>query len=789
MRFFKLYLLAALALFLFACSDDDDGTEYMFDREISEYSVIRECSSDSSEGASCYKIRYRYPILTDYYAGLCVWLGTDIIDDTSKSVNGTQVALAHDSTEDRAFFHKYENSNSYYDTIDLTDKVLPFIKKGYDTIQVALFCEYTDGGTPGSVQRLSIPFKDFEPPYTVEPLKDSVWSTGAMFEWYRPMDPTDLLNPAALSGKIVGYNIRLWAEDANEDIRNLKVTVISPDGVDDKGNKLYKRHARIRKYKDSTRVDEADHGDARKNYLNLVVFDGDGYDMQNMDKNRFRLYIEGLRTRSNTKKYSYTIAISSWDEAGNSTGSEKDMPVDACHEVYTTDSIAPLMAKKLFTVEDSLYPGFAKLDSNNRVLIYWSRSVDPLKFDHGIKSDSVLVIPNGCNEHECYEIVSRYVIEYYNKLTKSWQEYSYAGGDNRYSVRYSKNEDNEFDVDVSGLGSFVTDTIRWVAPGDTLILRVRSVDDSKYYSAALVDTVFVSPGALSKELNCPKGFVAVSTSDTTSFCMERFEHRDASGKFMTNVLQSEALETCKAISASGFEVSLCGERDWELVCLSGGSLAYGFIEEEASVVSSHWSNYCNVSTNDSASAADISKRDPRCMNPMGVRDLPGQYQEWVRGRSEDTAAVLKGSSYKVYEGLEHESIAYCTNRAFPFYTRPDYTQDSVFLYREGTKVDTVYTADTTRTLYNVLTKKDFKDTLQFYDVLDANGKVVGEDFSLYSEYKKGGKSWLDSLANGLTYKPSRKEAVFLTGKKTNYRQASAFYKSSSIGFRCCAYKK
>ena len=331
--------------------------------------------------------------------------------------------------------------------------------------------------------------------------------------------------------------------------------------------------------------------------------------------------------------------------------------------------------------------------------------------------------------------------------------------------------------------SFVSDTIRWVAPGDTLVLRIRSIDKSKYYSVALVDSIFVSPGALADSLNCPEGFVAVSTSDTNSFCMEQFEHRDADGKFMTNVLHSEAVAACSEVSASGFEVALCNERDWELVCLSGGSLSYGVLEE------TDLFNDCNVSTNDSAKAADISKRSPYCMNPMGVRDLPGQYQEWVMGRSEDTVAVLKGASYKVYEGIDHESIAFCTNRAFPYYTRPAYTQDTVYLYREGTKVDTVYAADTSRTLYQKLTKKDFKDTLQFYDVLDANGKVVGTDYSLYSEYKKGGKDWLKSLANGLTYKPSRKEAVFLTGEKTYYREVASFYKSSTIGFRCCAYKK
>ena len=790
MRYLKLYLISVLAMFFFACSDDDDGTEYMFDREISEYSVLRECSPGTPEGTTCYKIRYRYPILTDNYSGLCVWFDTTVVDDTSKSVNDKQVALAHDSTNEDAFFQKYKSSGSFYDTLDLTDKITHFIEDGYDSLQVVMFCEYSDGGSPGSVQRLFIPFKDVEAPSIVEPLKDSVWSTGAMFEWYRPMDRTDLLDPSAVSGEILGYNIRLWAEDSTEDIRDLKVTVITPEGVDSKGEKYYKRHARIRYANDSVRVDDVSHGDKRKNYLNLVVLDGKGYDTENVSSNRFRVYIEGLRTSSNSVSYTYTIAISSWDMAGNASGSEADQstPVNACQGIYTTDSIAPLMPTKIFTIEDSLYPGYARLDSNNRVLIFWDRSVDPVKFDHDIESDSVIIIPRGCNDGSCYENVSRYVIEYYDKLDKSWHECSYAGGDDRYGVHYQRN-DEKFEVDLSGKGTFVTDTIRWVAPGDTLILRIRSVDRSGYYSRALVDSIFVSPGALAKKMECPQGFVAVSTSDTTEFCMEKFEHRGADGSFMTNVLHSEALATCEAISASGFEVSLCGERDWELVCLSGGSLSYGFIEEDASTVADHWSNYCNVSTNDSASAASISKRDQRCMNPMGVRDLPGQYQEWVKGRSKDTVAVLKGASYKVYEGLDHESIAYCTNRSFPFYTRPEYTQDSVYLYREGTKVDTVYVADTTRTLYNVLTKKDFKDTLQFYDVIDANGKVIGTDYSLYSEYKKGGKSWLDTLSNGLTYKPSKKEAVFLTGKTLNYRQASAFYKSSSIGFRCCAYKK
>ena len=157
------------------------------------------------------------------------------------------------------------------------------------------------------------------------------------------------------------------------------------------------------------------------------------------------------------------------------------------------------------------------------------------------------------------------------------------------------------------------------------------------------------------------------------------------------------------------------------------------------------------------------------------------------GRSEDSAAVLKGASYKVFNGLDIESIARCTNRSFPFFTRAGYTQDTVYLYREGTRVDTVFEADTSRTLYAKLTTKDFKDSVQFFDVQDSSGNSVGVDYAPYAEYKKGGEEWLKSVSNGLVYVPDHVEKVFFTGEKIVYRKASEFYKSPSVGFRCCAY--
>ncbi len=789
MRFMKFYLVAAFLLALVACSDDDDGTEFMFDREISEVSILNECPPDVPEGTPCFKIRYRNPILTHnesgdvVFKGLRVWLGTDVVDDTSKSVSNKQI--------EKAKLYEYvPKSGSFYDTLDLTDTLSVYIKENgldqKDMIQVALFCEYSDGGDPGAVERVFLHLGDDQPPSVVEfSTEDSLWSTGARVEWLRPMDKINVHTPSENSGKIFGYKIRIWASDPDEDLSKLTVMVESPTGVDFSGNKFYKRDSWFLPENNSVRVEKVTN--SPKNYLHLVILDGEGYDTENKENNRFRLTMDGLRTQSSDNDNYYTIAISAWDVSGNRSGAELTASVDSCHLIRPTDSIAPLMPTKIFTMEDSLFPGYTKLDSNNRVFIYWSISMDPLRKDHGIDVDSVLTRPSGCGRDECFVYVRDYVIEYYDKIQKSWNKYSYAGGDDRYEYMFSRNKNGVFDYDEAG--TFITDTIRWVAPGDTLILRIRSKDASKYMSKALVDTLYISPGKVASELKCPDGFVAVSTSDTTSFCMERLEHRGKDGKFITNVLHSEAVAACEAVSASGFEVSLCGERDWELVCLSGGSLAYGVIEEAGSQASNYLFLDCNVSTNDSASAADITKRNPHCMNPMGVRDLPGQYQEWVMGRSKDTIAVLKGSSYKIFEGLDHETIAYCTNRAFPFYTRPAYTQDSVFLYREGTKVDTVYEADSSRTLHKVITKEDFTDTLQFYDVLDADGNVVGTDYSLYSEYKNGGDAWLDSLSNGLKYKPSRKEAVFLKGEKVNYREASSFYKSPIIGFRCCAYKK
>ncbi len=796
LRYLKFFLLALVAGLFLACTDDEKEGEFLLDREVTELVVSHTCASDKDSSEYCFQIRFHYPMDTEKLTNIYVWFDSTVVGDTAKAVNSEKLKKADEVIE----FLK--GTTELYGVIDVTPYVKNFVEElkaednRRDSVMVAFYCEYSDDERPGTVQRVYLHLGDKMPPSTITLKDPETWTTGAKFEWNRPADQTDYYAANDMSGPIAGYNIVVYALDEEEDISDIKVTVANAEGSDSTGSTIYKRRARFRNSRDSLKLDTAlEYGG---NYLRIAILDGKGYDIEDFDANAFSLVLEGLKAESR-----YTIGISAWDSSANGSGSEKVNSPWSNKMFFTTDSIAPLIGNTIITIKDTAFPELARLDSNNRLRIFWGYSVDPLIKNHGIIVDSALAIPDSCrlseyiHEYKCIaDSISSYEISYYDAASKDWVKFDYAGGAYaRYKKLYRRDSLTGAMV-VDAEGRFVTDTIRWVAPGDTMILRIRSKDASNYYSLALIDTIVVAPDVKSKDVECPEGFVLVSTSDTSTFCMERYEHRDDSGKFVSNVLHSEAVAACEALSGSGFTYGLCGEREWELVCLSGGTLNYGVIEESSLDNSDYLFANCNVATGDSTGAMDIAKRSSRCMNPMGVHDMPGQLQEWVRGRSDDTLAVLKGGSYKIFGGLDRETQARCTNRSFPYFTRPDYTKDTVYLYREGTKVDTVYSKDTSRTLHATIPSygKDdplqlsFKDTLQFFTVKDSSGNEIGVDYAPYAEYKNGGDAWLSALANGLIYEPDHVEVVFIKKEKVAYRQAAAFYKSPAIGFRCCAYK-
>ena len=763
----KSLLFVFSALFVAACSDDSEGVEYLFDRSVQDVSVLKSCAT-TSDSVECFQLRWRVPIETENLARFHIWLDTTYIGDTTKSVpkNATEHSI-------QVEYH----SGALYDTLDLSALVSEYLDR--DSLHIAIWCEYTDDNDAGSVQHLYVHFGDDLPPSSIS-VQDSVWTTGVVLDWARPTDQTDFYKPSELSGRIVGYNVLLYAQDTTEDIRNVKVKLEWDGGVDSLGNTGYKRHARYKANNDSIWLSNVDAGVDVKNYLRLAVIDGAGFDFENADANRFRITVEGLRAQ-----HYYTIGITSWDSAGNSSGSGGTGSVATNQLFITTDSIAPLMPTAVWTRPDSLYPKYAALDSN-RVILFWSRSIDPLVTNHNITVDSVLTIPNTCKKSypSCYRDVQTYMVELWNG--ESFEAATGAGGESetRYADSYLL-QGNSMVFSLSG--TFVTDTIRWVVPRDTLIVRIRSIDSSGYYSVALIDTIPVTPGP-ENDLACPKGFVPVRTSDTTRFCIERFEHQDSDSTFMHDVLYSEALAACKSMDASGFTVSLCKENDWEKACRAETRVTYGVIEESDFSASEYLFRYCNVGTDDSTGTYLLANRNPKCVSPDGIRDLPGSYQEWTIGRKKDTVEVLKGTSYALFSEQDRSSLAKCTSFSTPYRLRAAYTQDTVYLYRNASKVDTTTTKDTSRTLYATLTQKDFRDTLQYFTVTNPKtGDVLGEDYVLMKEYRSGGEEWLKSIANGLIYKKDHIKVVFLLGTTVNYRNAAAFYRDPTISFRCCAY--
>ena len=174
--FSRLLLLFAFCILAVSCSDEDEGTEFLFDREIMELSVIQGCA-DENDTSACFSVRYRLPIDREDFAYIHVWIDTTVVDDTSKAVSSKQIDKATKSIDYSS------GTERVYDTLDLTELVKDYVDQGYDSVQVALFCEYTDGD-PGSVQRVFLHFGDDIPPSRVT-VYDSVWTTGALFEWYR----------------------------------------------------------------------------------------------------------------------------------------------------------------------------------------------------------------------------------------------------------------------------------------------------------------------------------------------------------------------------------------------------------------------------------------------------------------------------------------------------------------------------------------------------------------------------------------------------------------------------
>jgi hypothetical protein len=678
-------------------------------------------------------MRWRHPIekkdLQSYY----IWLDTTVVKDSVQNISQAQISEASASL---AYSGKGE-----VDSLDLTKLISRFLER--DSLHIAIWAKYASS-EKGAVQHIYAHFGDDVPPSIVY-FSDSVASKSIWINWVRPIDQQDFYSPEEISGPIAGYDISVEAMDKNENIKNANVKAsLSGQSVNSSDLKL---HQKFRKEGHGV-VLERDNNQSQ-NFLRFVLLDGKGFASDNIQANYWSVEISGLKP-----EHLYKITIAAYDSAGNQSKPESKI-------VSTTDTIPPLIADKFWFYADS-GDGLAQLDSN-RLVLFWIRSLDPLD-NRGIN----------------YAEVKKYVIE--QKRGTEWEPIArdFVVLEDYYNTRYKlENDSMILDAD----GEYISDTLRWILPGDTITLRMRAVDNSGYYSPAFVETIYVSNGELWKH-KCPPDFIPVKL-DSSVFCMEKLQHISGD-KFEKNILYEKAKEKCKDLSSESFDVYLCTELEWNAACTAGGS-KYGVIEERNFSPDKFLFGNCGVGTGDSISASSLAKRSKICASRNGVRDLPGQLQEWVAGKGDSgEVALLKGSSFAIFEGASRVELAQCKNRATPTRIRPKYTTDTVYLYRSGSRIDTLLSRDTLRTLHDILDPSKFTGAILIYSLADSAGNPLGTDYVNQAEYnRRGGDKWLDVIWQGLKYEgPIEERKVLILG--TGSVNASKFFLDPTVGFRCCA---
>lgn len=762
LRHLSLLFVVFIGSILVSCGDDSNGSDYSFDRTIQEPLIEKRCLAGSSaDTLECYLLQWRNPTSTEGFVAVHIWVDTTWVGSADTEVDDKDKANSIRISADSALLS---------DSLDITSYLKPYLDR--DTIQIAIWAEYSGSGLPGRVMHSFVILGDDIIPGRVQ-VRDSAGFDEMTFEWTRPIDQVDFYRQDRIDGPIVGYNFVLKAPTSASLVKARASALITIGGV------KVTHFSEKQYYFDEGKINLIDAISAT-NEIHFAIPDGKGFAADTL-LDRILLYLQDLPSETQLE-----VGIDAMDSAGNSSYSERRI-------VSTTDAYRPLIGTRIWFARDPVDSSKALIDSN-RIYIYWPLSVDPLKTSHGIIVDSTLKIPTGCVEGDCFRQVSHYIVEHYSD--GAWKSIREGTADEK-SVERPRATLLEGKMTASTKGLYIGDTLKWIAPGvDSIRIRIRSVDSSGAVSNWLEQRIAIGRGALSAQISCPQGFLPVhkragaDTSDYAFFCMEQFEHRTAS-QFIRNVLFTEAREACQALSGNGLTVDLCKADDWFSACSERGS-SYGTLQEAPFYAHDYLMNYCNVSTGDSLSAQNMAARHDRCVSSAGIRDLPGHLQEWVLG-SENTTIVprIKGSSYLEYDVPDPTLLAKCNALSTPKRWRPKLVRDTVYLYKNGVAIDTLLKIDTTRQLYRVLAPSAFADTIYWYRVEHpSTGDSLGLDYVDAREYARrttlDSLAYIQALAGPLRYRYMRSERLLIMRGTDTLAGSSWFYTDPSLGFRCCA---
>lgn len=538
---------------------------------------------------------------------------------------------------------------------------------------------YHEGGsTQGQPQITRVITGDRFPPSTFKP-NLIPGSRSLIVDWERPSDPTSFFNPSLDSGIIAGYFLTVRLTGKQSPVRSgrfaPKVRFFA-GGKEKTGDFL-----------DSI-IPGPDGPMARQFYLPDTARARRGVRTL---ADSLRAVVDSLHPMENIDITLYAV-----DSAGN----DNRASVPNATGLYLTDTTQPV--KPELTVIDSL-------TGKNAFALRWSASRDLA--DPGDGKPVPGPTPN-------FRIV----------------EYRLA----RTLVRPAGEPTDAFDrrdtviavTDRNAGDTAFADTARFLPPGKSYRITLQAVDVSGYLSKT--DTAFVTTDSVSfagpdSGFTCPPGLVPIPSAmlflgdasrtvtdadekptrrlRVESFCIEPYEHRDSTGRFMSRVTWDQADSICRALSPADSTL-LCSEVEWERACEGFDEARphpHGIQSERTPDI---LQASCNQATGDSVMAFSFAERNPICLTNEGVYDMAGNLSEWVRdpynpkaydgikdsviGHGFSFPAAGTGDSLRAhgYRGgnfvlppsttlAQNQSLARCSNRDLPLPLRPLFRPECV----------------------------------------------------------------------------------------------------------------
>ncbi|MGL1933549.1 MAG: hypothetical protein OCD01_00940 [Fibrobacterales bacterium] len=673
------------------------------------------------------------------------------------------------------------------DTI-LTLSLEPFLDEGILSAQqfnVTLWAEVEAGELGGEPVYTVVYVADVIMPEIVIP-EVSVYEDSFEMNWIRPTDVFDVYLPESDSGIIIGYDIKLYsldstlvAGDSTLQISQLTVTFNGePLTIYKPGQIVTETPAvRIGQYyrSESNTIEIIDGWEEYVAGRRLFFFIEDRGRRVNdsTESDVFSMTFKGLDSETSYKLENFTA----YDESGNSA------VIDSLF-ITLTDSTQPAA----ITGDSIVF-----IDDSSSAVIYWDAPNDLKNKNCEPGSES-----NDCD------------VVHYDLLVFTLDSDS-SGASRTVNDSYIGFAKSDLSRYYEGNDSVFSDTLYELIPERKLLVGIVATDASRHKSdTVFTDTIFYSYKT-ADTARCPSGMIPITldslTSDSIeveSFCIEQSEHQDSTG-FITAVTAKEAEQICSSISADHY---LCREREWHRACTGRGGHEYGTISD----VTFYLEEYCNIGT---AQSEDVNGRSENCITAEGVRDLPGQLQEWVA--LDDSARVptvaetgvdyvIKGASYKqIQETVSFEEkfkYATCDNSAIPSEERLNVLRDSI-----GYFSNVVYSMEQLDTMDGVresartfaLESLSPADSL-FLDSLALLAKVV-----LVHEYEYQGQLWVDSNSSEVVLleqkgNEEKLDEITLYGNQifhyrssfhgyrlgTQKRYGMPLYNDASISFRCCA---